>query len=407
MKVLLRLSAPSHQQRAGWHWFAGVSWAGVLPALLAHPVAQAEVLHVSVKVVHSCLIEDAALAARMAGSSVAPVLPGCTGQVIYGTDLAEWNASTTGPAAAASGMLATPSRQSATASAHAHGAPTGRATVASFPSSATGANDGSGVGVLLIYGRMANRTPPAPCPKRGSPMQVRARRLAVCLLAACLLAAPAGATNFEIAPVLMELSPTHLNDSVRIINRDDHVISIQVRGYEWSQVNGEDRLEADTGVLLSPPVFTLAPGAVQLIRILAKSRPGERELSYRLLIDQIPAVGEGVAINFKFRVSMPVFLAPTEAAAPRLEWRIVGGLRPFVEIVNQGNRRVKLTRLSLTMPDGQAVAPSLGAHAYVLAGSTRRFPFIPAVTLRTGGVVQVAADSEAGEQRFGLNALGP
>lgn len=217
----------------------------------------------------------------------------------------------------------------------------------------------------------------------------------------------ANAANFEIAPVLLELSSTHTTDAIRIINRDERPISIQVRSYRWRQEEGQDQLEPATDLLLSPPLFTLAPGAAQVVRILAKTTTSDHEAAYRLLLDQIPVVGDPVGINFKFRVSLPVFMAPKKKAEAVLSWRVTGGTVPHVQVTNGGNRHAKLSALSLTLADGQRITPETGAHAYVLAHSTRNFAFATATALNTNSPVLVSAVSDAGAQTVSLSSIDP
>jgi fimbrial chaperone protein len=217
----------------------------------------------------------------------------------------------------------------------------------------------------------------------------------------------AGAANFEIAPVILELSPTRSTDSIRVVNRDQRPISIQVRSYDWLQVDGEDRLDASANVQISPPLFTLAPGASQTVRLLAKVANRNTETAYRLLIDQIPVPDDGLAINFKFRVSMPVFVAPAVNTEPRLTWQVIGGATPYVQVANGGNRRIKLNTLAVSTPYAQRIVPAMGAHSYILANSTRRFPFAADKPLTAQTPVTVSFATDAGAETLTLDSRDP
>lgn len=229
----------------------------------------------------------------------------------------------------------------------------------------------------------------------------------ILLWGSCVLmgfAAPAAAANLDISPVLVELGTGHVTDSVRIISRDQRPMSIQVRAFDWTQREGEDQLSPTTTLQVSPPLFTLAPGASQTVRLLASGPAQASERTYRLLVDQIPAPDESVVINFKFRVSMPVYFAVDGKGGAKLSWALVGagrGATPAIEVQNAGNRRAKIASLSVTLADGRTITPIMGAHAYVLAHGLRRFALPDGVVVTSP--VQVAFTSDAGADTLRLD----
>ena len=57
----------------------------------------------------------------------------------------------------------------------------------------------------------------------------------------------------------------------------------------WEQVGGEERLSPTRDVLVSPAVFTIPANGSQIVRVALRRPPdAERELSYRLILTEVP-----------------------------------------------------------------------------------------------------------------------
>ena len=70
-----------------------------------------------------------------------------------------------------------------------------------------------------------------------------------------------------------------------------------MRGNDWTQVDGDDVITpTNAGLLVSPPIFTLAPGAAQTIRVVARQKGVTAETAYRLYSDELPAAATGPQI---------------------------------------------------------------------------------------------------------------
>lgn len=194
----------------------------------------------------------------------------------------------------------------------------------------------------------------------------------------------------------MELSSARTAGVVKIINNDTHDVSLQIRAYDWTQKDSQDVLEPTKTLIISPPVFTVAPGASQTIRIVSRHPAEANEVAYRLLVDEIPTAAAGPAINFKFRISMPIFIAPTAAANLKMGWSISAGKPAKLIVANTGNRRGRLLNLVLTLPNGKKITPPAGANPYTLAGMTRQYAFDVESPLAAGSLVKMSANSDSG-----------
>ncbi|MDR6394043.1 fimbrial biogenesis chaperone [Herbaspirillum seropedicae] len=207
---------------------------------------------------------------------------------------------------------------------------------------------------------------------------------------------PALASNFEIAPVVLELSSARTAGVVKIVNNDNHNVSLQVRAYEWNQVDSKDELQPTQNLIISPPVFNLAPGASQVIRVVSRQAAGASEIAFRLLIDEIPSSSEGALISFKFRISMPVFIAANTAPKLQLDYQLHAGKPARLMVQNSGNRRARLLDLALTLPNGKKINAPAGGNPYTLAGLTRQYLIETETPLAAGSKVKLTANSDAG-----------
>jgi fimbrial chaperone protein len=237
------------------------------------------------------------------------------------------------------------------------------------------------------------------------------RAVFIALLLAC---APAGASGLQVAPISLQLGAQQAADGLWLSNTGSAPLHAQVRVFHWTQSGGSEQLEASHGLMISPPMLQLAPGARQLVRVIrAGAPPQTREDAYRVLIDELP-VGESApaatssaaetkrGLQFVLRYSVPVFLAPagTVAAAPSLKGKVVReGEQTLLELSNDGGMHAQLGNLVFVDAQGKHRDLVAGLLGYVLAGQTMRWP-LDAVKdhLSAGGRLQSRINGEPVEQ---------
>lgn len=217
-------------------------------------------------------------------------------------------------------------------------------------------------------------------------------RLLITGLALALLAVPSQA--FQVRPVRVDLGARQAAAQLVVSNPTDRVLLIQAQVWSWSQEAAQDRLEPAADLIVNPPIFELAPGAQQVVRVGLRQplQPG-REQSWRLWLSQVAtpgAPGDG-GVQMLLRVSLPVF-GVGEAVpdpAPRWERRDAG----TVALGNDGGRHVHVRELRL-QSDGLP-AQSLGP-CYALPGGGCRWTLPREMQ---GRPLRLEADSDAGRLR--------
>lgn len=163
-----------------------------------------------------------------------------------------------------------------------------------------------------------------------------------------------------------------------LTNDSDETVVIQIQAMRWSQDKGEDVYIRTDEILATPPIVTIAGHSAQIIRVgLRRPLALERELSYRIYLNQVPGVAQpefrGVQMNL--RIALPVFVTGTVAVKPDLQWAVVssGAGAAKLKVSNTGSAHAQIADLKLTnIATDQLIARQPNA-AYLLPGTTREW----------------------------------
>ena len=214
------------------------------------------------------------------------------------------------------------------------------------------------------------------------------------------MSAPVIAASLSLSPVGLDLLSNQKAASISLTNNGSQPVSLQVRIFKWSQIDGKDVLEPTRNVLASPPAATVPAGATYTIRVARVGPVPTGSESYRLFIDELPKAVDPraapQAVSMVLRTSLPVFFTPKEAVA-RLTWTVwQDSSGTHLRGTNNGQRYVKLADLAVETPAGRL---SFGTQlaGYILPGATRQFDLPvdgntgPVPTLAGGAKVTVTA----------------
>lgn len=218
------------------------------------------------------------------------------------------------------------------------------------------------------------------------------------LLAAGLLAcagfSPAQASNFSVSPIRLELESGQGASSLKVANESEEAKLLQVTVLRWTRENGNDVYAAETGAeapIVTPPIFRLAPGASQIVRIgFVKPLPAaENERAWRVFVEEVPqpaanpaAVAGSVAL--RLRISLPLLLLPS-SVRHRLEWSggVIAGGPVRLSVINSGTVSERLDALSLVAADGRALGRASGP-IYIFPGEQRQLEITPDAPVEAG-----------------------
>lgn len=204
---------------------------------------------------------------------------------------------------------------------------------------------------------------------------------------------------FNVAPIRANLGAKQESEVFKVKNDGNEALVVQAQVKAWTQREGQEEFADTRDVLVTPPIFTLAPQAEQILRVGLRRAPDEqRELSYRLFLSESPAPPEPgfQGIKIAMQIAVPIFVAPlSENAAPDLQWRATRLADQRIELVamNRGNVHIRLSDLRL-----ESGVRTLGANAnmvYVLAGQRHAWFFDPADDAEVPTRIRLRASTDA------------
>lgn len=202
--------------------------------------------------------------------------------------------------------------------------------------------------------------------------------LRAALLALLVLLAPSRAwsAGLSVMPVSLEFAPDDSMQGLWLSNRSERPLTAQLRAFAWDQQGEEEHLQPTRALLPSPPLFTLAPGQQQYVRIVrADIAPRGVERSFRLLVDELPDAGSQArpGLQFVMRYVLPVFV-DSPPGLPALTWQLTHSSdSALLTVDNDGGRRAQLSALRLTDADGGVLYEKPGLLGYALASRQRQW----------------------------------
>lgn len=223
-------------------------------------------------------------------------------------------------------------------------------------------------------------------------------RAAAWLLSAWLCVG--AAYGMGISPVLVELGSARRVVSVVVSNPTASPTTFQTQLLSWRQDDGADHYAESEDLIVTPAIAQIAPGSTQVFRVALRGGPPmPLERSYRLIIEDIselsPTQG-GSAVSLRFRFSLPVMVAPAVPAGALARWSLCPAPagKGCVRLDNEGNRRLRLSTLSLEGPGGWQQHVK-GAAGTVLAGAWKQWTY-ELLPQHQGVPLRISARGEGG-----------
>jgi fimbrial chaperone protein len=221
----------------------------------------------------------------------------------------------------------------------------------------------------------------------------------IACLTACMVSASAVAATLQVSPIQISISADGKAGVVRLQNQSDAPSLVQIEALAWNETEDLSEVPRTSEILAVPPVFEIAAGAEQVIR-LALRRPltSDTEQAYRLLITEVPrTVGDGFqGVSFALRLNLPVFVTP-EGALPQPAWSLKHGADGAkLTLGNQGNAHVRVRSIALFEDGGTQPVFVSDEGGYVLAGQERSWQ-LDLSRLKAGASLTVKAETDLGE----------
>jgi fimbrial chaperone protein len=217
-------------------------------------------------------------------------------------------------------------------------------------------------------------------------MPIRMTRLGAALLVAIAAVAiasailvaraqEAAAPTFNIMPTRVVIKPRETSASLMLRNDASESVRFQVTAFAWSNdANGQIVLKPTTDLVFFPTLFTIEPGQSRRVRVAASQRAVERELAYRLMIEQLPShagAQPGGGVQMLTRASVPVFVQPqTIVARATIENTTIANRQASFDVRNVGTTHVMIVQTEVR--GTRSFAQRLPGW-YLLPGETRTY----------------------------------
>jgi fimbrial chaperone protein len=192
-----------------------------------------------------------------------------------------------------------------------------------------------------------------------------------------------GAADFRIVPVQVRLSPAGPRGILTLENHSDEALRFQVTAFAWEQdADGKMKLEPTEDVRVFPMLVSVPPGEERKFRVVALTRAGAVEKSYRVFFDELPPLETPATprqgIRVLTRMGIPIFLEPVKSVAQvRVDEPSFASGRISFSVQNPGTVHAMLEGVRVTAFDatGKTVFTEQAKGWYLLAGGERRFEF--------------------------------
>lgn len=227
-------------------------------------------------------------------------------------------------------------------------------------------------------------------------------RLALALLV--LLCAGRAPAQVHVGPTLLTLTEKQTVGALTLTNRGGKSTTFEARMFRWKITDNQDDLAPTRELLVSPPVFTLAAGDSQTVRVaLMRDFPQQTEAGYRVIFRELPSAsqeGPVIGLQVALQISIPVFVLPTAALPAKLHWRAQVNDQGKLVVVaeNRGGRHLKLTYLLPLATGNEPLAEPWQGLFYLLPGTRRQWDFAIATLPQTGDPVVLSIRTGRDEQ---------
>ncbi|MBD8469868.1 fimbrial biogenesis chaperone [Sphingomonas sp. Ant20] len=225
------------------------------------------------------------------------------------------------------------------------------------------------------------------------------------MAAAIALPGDAVASNFRVSPVTLTLPANRPVGSLTITNGEAVPVSIRVSAFRWTQVDGKDVYTPTDDLIASPPIFTAATRAPQLVRIGVRHRLPNA--AYRVMLQEIPGPATANGVRIAVKLNLPLYIVADPTAKADVAW--TAWRRPAGDIVlearNTGGAIAQVTGIAHRAGTGTGGTSTVLSNAMgvVLPESMRQWEIGKHPELTTGTPLTLAIRTADGEHEVTAN----
>lgn len=216
---------------------------------------------------------------------------------------------------------------------------------------------------------------------------------------------PAG--SFSISPVRLTLSQQSGSEVITVRNDGSETTVVQIEVVKWSQDSNQDHFTPTRELLATPPIFTIPAGDSQIIRVGLRHPSAEPvEQAYRMFLQEVPPPPQpgSQGLQMALRISMPVFITPAHAIAPKLQWQATRGSDNNIQLSvnNIGDAHTHLTALKVYRAKDPTPLYESKLFNYLLPGTAYSWSFNPNQKIATNAMLRIETSSEIGQSSYDI-----
>lgn len=183
------------------------------------------------------------------------------------------------------------------------------------------------------------------------------------LMALCLALIANLAEAVSVSPIHLNVTQKARSTSLQLTNDADaqSMLDIRVMAWKGQDANGRDILEETDAVILSRPVVIVPAQSTATVRLIVKSRTGEAEDTYRVIVTDITKPVQNGKLAMAISYALPLFVLTQPDSKGVLE--LQNGV-----YTNVGNRHVRISEY--TNKDGKKAS----ILRYVFPGQSLSLP---------------------------------
>lgn len=235
--------------------------------------------------------------------------------------------------------------------------------------------------------------------------------MAAAALLSCALPAHAGA--FNVKPIRVFLNKDGSSTIVTIENQDRNVLRLQVRAYAWTNDHhGQPILVPTDDLVVFPTLLDINPMEHRSIRIGFSGAAAEKELTYRIALDEMPSVESQLSktrapgLQVRTRVTIPVFFTPL-VSSPKAQFDALALAHGTLQgrVSNAGNVHATVSTVEIAGRDasGAKIFQKQINGWYVLPGEDWNFQAALGSSCAKIKTVSVTVQSDSGRFDRRLN----
>lgn len=226
--------------------------------------------------------------------------------------------------------------------------------------------------------------------------------LAIIFLMLFLLPRLGIAGSFRVLPMKVFLDQKKNAEKIVVKNEAENDLTLQLSVFNWKQDDqANDVYEPADNIIISPKILTLKKGEERIIRVGYVKYSEEKELSYRIYLEELSAEKPGVmGLKMLLKIGIPIFITSAkEKPAGAIEGVEVQNGKIKATVKNNGNSHLFLNSIKAVGDDGNGkdLYQQDQKGWYMLPGVSKTFLFdIPNNICRKLKTITLDAKAETG-----------